>query len=90
MSFAAVVAQICNYGIQMSYKHLEVLERKDAAGERMSVDHLSMICTSAVRESLANVSQILTAHSSIDSGFTSQSFLMYLSTSDRPQNADLI
>ncbi|KAJ6737117.1 PROTEIN CPR-5 [Salix viminalis] len=41
MSFAAVVAQ--------------VLERKDAAGERMSVDHLSMICTSAVRESLANV-----------------------------------
>ncbi|KAG5245264.1 protein CPR [Salix suchowensis] len=41
MSFAVVVAQ--------------VLERKDAAGERMSVDHLSMICTSAVRESLANV-----------------------------------
>ncbi|KAF9678804.1 hypothetical protein SADUNF_Sadunf07G0074200 [Salix dunnii] len=65
MSFAAVVAQI--------------LERKDAAGERLSVDHLSMsvwsnfidawnvwktelnvstcmqICTSAVRESLANV-----------------------------------
>ncbi|KAG5245291.1 protein CPR [Salix suchowensis] len=42
MSFAVVVAQ--------------VLERKDAAGERMSVDHLSMICTSAVRESLANKS----------------------------------
>ncbi|KAJ6908022.1 hypothetical protein NC651_018458 [Populus alba x Populus x berolinensis] len=41
MSFAAVVAQ--------------VLERKDAAGERLSVDHLSMICTSAVRESLASV-----------------------------------
>ncbi|KAJ6996678.1 protein CPR-5 [Populus alba] len=41
MSFAAVVAQ--------------VLERKDAAGERMSVDHLSMICSSAVRESLASV-----------------------------------
>ncbi|GAV62993.1 hypothetical protein CFOL_v3_06515 [Cephalotus follicularis] len=41
MSFAAVLS--------------EVLERKDAASERMSVDHLSMICTSAVRESLANV-----------------------------------
>ncbi|XP_038697272.1 protein CPR-5-like [Tripterygium wilfordii] len=41
MSFAAVVAQ--------------VLERKDAAGERMSIDHLSKICTSAVTESLANV-----------------------------------
>ncbi|KAA8546897.1 hypothetical protein F0562_003326 [Nyssa sinensis] len=41
MSIAAVVAQ--------------VLERKDAAGERMPVDHLSSICTLAVRESLANV-----------------------------------
>ncbi|KAJ4842412.1 hypothetical protein Tsubulata_039878 [Turnera subulata] len=41
MSFAAVVAQ--------------VLERDGAAGERMPVHHLSMICTSAVRESLANI-----------------------------------
>ncbi|RVW55058.1 Protein CPR-5 [Vitis vinifera] len=41
MSIAAIVSQI--------------LERKDEAGERMSVDHLSMICTMAVRESLANV-----------------------------------
>lgn len=41
MSIAAVLAQ--------------VLERKDAAGERISVDHLSEICTLAVRESLANV-----------------------------------
>ncbi|KAL5751775.1 hypothetical protein ACOSP7_021956 [Xanthoceras sorbifolium] len=41
MSFAAVVAQ--------------VLERKDLAGDRMSIDHLSRICTSAVRESLTNV-----------------------------------
>uniref|UniRef100_A0A5B7C7D2 Protein CPR-5-like n=1 Tax=Davidia involucrata TaxID=16924 RepID=A0A5B7C7D2_DAVIN len=41
MSIAAVLAQ--------------VLERKDAAGERMPVDHLSSICTLAVRESLANV-----------------------------------
>ncbi|XP_031281431.1 protein CPR-5 [Pistacia vera] len=41
MSFAAVVAQ--------------VLERKDAAGDRISIDHLSRICTSAVRESLTNV-----------------------------------
>ncbi|CAK7337921.1 unnamed protein product [Dovyalis caffra] len=41
MSLAAVVAQ--------------VLERKDAVGESMSVDRLSMICTSAVRESLASV-----------------------------------
>ncbi|PHT31961.1 hypothetical protein CQW23_28298 [Capsicum baccatum] len=41
MSIAAVLAQ--------------VLERKDAAGENISVDHLSEICTLAVRESLANV-----------------------------------
>ncbi|KAK1591558.1 hypothetical protein Q3G72_009515 [Acer saccharum] len=41
MSFAAVVAQ--------------VLERKDAAGDKISIDHLSRICTSAVRESLTNV-----------------------------------
>ncbi|XP_016435624.2 protein CPR-5 [Nicotiana tabacum] len=41
MSIAAVLAQ--------------VLERKDAAGEKISVDHLSEICTLAVRESLANV-----------------------------------
>lgn len=41
MSFAAVVAQ--------------VLERKDAAGDTMSIDHLSRVCTSAVRESLTNV-----------------------------------
>ncbi|OAY33389.2 protein CPR-5 isoform X2 [Manihot esculenta] len=41
MSFAAVVAQ--------------VLERKDVACEKMSVDHLSKICASAVREALANV-----------------------------------
>ncbi|KAF5480761.1 hypothetical protein F2P56_001478 [Juglans regia] len=32
-----------------------VLETKDAAGGRMSADHLSMICISAVRESLVNV-----------------------------------
>ncbi|KAJ8557328.1 hypothetical protein K7X08_002953 [Anisodus acutangulus] len=41
MSIAAVLAQ--------------VLERKDAAGEKISVDHLSEICTLVVRESLANV-----------------------------------
>ncbi|XP_021301073.1 protein CPR-5 [Herrania umbratica] len=41
MSFAAVVAQ--------------VLERKDVTMERLSPDYLSVICTSAVRESLANV-----------------------------------
>ncbi|KAJ8769693.1 hypothetical protein K2173_005296 [Erythroxylum novogranatense] len=40
MSFAAVIA--------------EVLERKDGVHERMSVDHLSRICTSVVKESLAN------------------------------------
>ncbi|XP_059624367.1 protein CPR-5 [Cornus florida] len=41
MSIAAVVAQ--------------VLEKTDATGERMSVHHLSRICSLAVRESLANV-----------------------------------
>ncbi|KAL6523724.1 hypothetical protein OROGR_017327 [Orobanche gracilis] len=41
MSIAAVVAQ--------------VLERKNAAGENMSVDYLSGICILAVRESLGNV-----------------------------------
>ncbi|XP_065874374.1 protein CPR-5 [Euphorbia lathyris] len=41
MSFAAIVAQ--------------VLGRKGQAHEKMSVDQLSKICTSAVRESLANV-----------------------------------
>ncbi|XP_057492873.1 protein CPR-5 isoform X2 [Actinidia eriantha] len=41
MSIAAVVAQ--------------VLERKNATGETISVDQLSEICTLAVRESLANV-----------------------------------
>ncbi|KAJ0096288.1 hypothetical protein Patl1_27479 [Pistacia atlantica] len=34
---------------------LKVLERKDAAGDRISIDHLSRICTSAVRESLTNI-----------------------------------
>ncbi|KAJ9170302.1 hypothetical protein P3X46_018421 [Hevea brasiliensis] len=41
MSFAAIVAQ--------------VLERKNLAGDKISVDHLSKICASAVREALANV-----------------------------------
>ncbi|GMH24525.1 hypothetical protein Nepgr_026368 [Nepenthes gracilis] len=41
MAIAAVVSQI--------------LERKDAINEKTSVDHLSMICTSAVRESLVDV-----------------------------------
>ncbi|KAL8193912.1 hypothetical protein R6Q57_026154 [Mikania cordata] len=41
MSIAAVVAQI--------------LEKKDTTGEKMSVDHLSKICTLAVKESLSNV-----------------------------------
>uniref|UniRef100_A0A0A0KM29 Protein CPR-5 n=2 Tax=Cucumis sativus TaxID=3659 RepID=A0A0A0KM29_CUCSA len=41
MSFAAFVAQ--------------VLERQDMSGERMPVDHLSVICTSGIRESLVNV-----------------------------------
>ncbi|KAL1107495.1 hypothetical protein V6Z11_D03G048800 [Gossypium hirsutum] len=41
MSFAAVVAQ--------------VLEKIDVANERLPPDYLSLICTSAVRESLANV-----------------------------------
>ncbi|XP_048140693.1 protein CPR-5 [Rhodamnia argentea] len=40
VSFAAVVAQ--------------VLEREYTTREKMSVDHLSQICTSAVRESLSN------------------------------------
>ncbi|KAK9062270.1 hypothetical protein SSX86_019456 [Deinandra increscens subsp. villosa] len=42
MSIAAFVAQ--------------VLEKKDATGEKMSADHLSEICTLAVKESLSNVS----------------------------------
>ncbi|KAA0036253.1 protein CPR-5-like [Cucumis melo var. makuwa] len=41
MSFAAFVAQ--------------VLERQDMCEERMPVDHLSVICTSGIRESLVNV-----------------------------------
>ncbi|XP_015945148.1 protein CPR-5 [Arachis duranensis] len=41
MSFAAVMAQ--------------VLYRRDAAAESMSPTHLSSMCTSAIRESLANV-----------------------------------
>ncbi|KAB2037067.1 hypothetical protein ES319_D03G047800v1 [Gossypium barbadense] len=41
MSFAAVVAQ--------------VLEKIDVTNERLPPDYLSLICTSAVRESLANV-----------------------------------
>ncbi|WCJ31786.1 Protein CPR-5 [Euphorbia peplus] len=41
MSFAAIVAQ--------------VLGRKRAADEKVSVDQLSKVCSSAVRESLANV-----------------------------------
>ncbi|KAG7026808.1 Protein CPR-5, partial [Cucurbita argyrosperma subsp. argyrosperma] len=41
MSFAAFVAQ--------------VLEMQERSGERMSVGHLSVICTSAIRESLVNV-----------------------------------
>ncbi|CAK9320632.1 unnamed protein product [Citrullus colocynthis] len=41
MSFAAFVAQ--------------VLERQDTSDGRMPVDHLSVICTSAIRESLVNV-----------------------------------
>ncbi|KAK7282410.1 hypothetical protein RIF29_11146 [Crotalaria pallida] len=41
MSFAAVMAQ--------------VLYRRDAAAETMSPDHLSSMCTSAIKESLTNV-----------------------------------
>ncbi|XP_031388497.1 protein CPR-5 isoform X2 [Punica granatum] len=41
MSLAAVVAQ--------------VLEKQDVAREKMSIDYISQICTSAVRESLTNV-----------------------------------
>ncbi|KAI9116955.1 hypothetical protein K1719_011954 [Acacia pycnantha] len=41
MSFAAVIAQ--------------VLYRRDRAAERISSEHLPLMCTSAVRESLANV-----------------------------------
>ncbi|XP_076928502.1 protein CPR-5-like [Bidens hawaiensis] len=33
----------------------QVLEKKDATGDNMSVDHLSQICTLAVKESLSNV-----------------------------------
>lgn len=33
----------------------QVLERKESSEERMSVDRLAMLCTSAVRESLTNV-----------------------------------
>ncbi|KAF7129851.1 hypothetical protein RHSIM_Rhsim10G0134100 [Rhododendron simsii] len=43
-----------------------VLERKNATGGAIAVDHLSEICTLAVRESLANVSQTLNADSSVD------------------------
>lgn len=41
MSIAAFVAQ--------------VLEKKEATGEKMSINHLSQICTLAVKESLSNV-----------------------------------
>lgn len=41
MSIAAVLAQI--------------LEKKDLTNENAAIDHLAMICTSAVRESLTNV-----------------------------------
>ncbi|XP_002528666.2 protein CPR-5 [Ricinus communis] len=41
MSFAAIIAKF--------------METKDAAGDKMSVDRLTKICASAVRESLANV-----------------------------------
>ncbi|KAL7614860.1 hypothetical protein Lser_V15G06746 [Lactuca serriola] len=41
MSIAAFVAQ--------------VLEKKEATGEKMSIDHLSQICTLAVKESLSHV-----------------------------------
>ncbi|XP_073005074.1 protein CPR-5-like [Typha latifolia] len=41
MSFAAVIAQ--------------VLDGMNICGERLSVDHLSMICSSAVKESVTNI-----------------------------------
>lgn len=41
MSVAAVITQ--------------VLERKDAVGDRVSADHLSMICSAAVKESIESV-----------------------------------
>ncbi|KAJ7945338.1 Protein CPR-5 [Quillaja saponaria] len=42
-------------GISVAAVMALVLYGKDTADERMSTDHLSSICTSAVRESLANV-----------------------------------
>ncbi|CAH9139421.1 unnamed protein product [Cuscuta epithymum] len=41
-------------GMSIAAVFAQVLERKDAAIENMSVDHLCKICTLAVRESLAN------------------------------------
>ncbi|KAI3747421.1 hypothetical protein L6452_09878 [Arctium lappa] len=42
-------------GMSMAAFVAQVLERKDATGEKMSADHLSQICTLAVKESLSNV-----------------------------------
>ncbi|TKY73912.1 CPR-5 isoform X1 [Spatholobus suberectus] len=56
MSFAAVMAQ--------------VLYRRDAAAESMSPSHLSMMCSSAIKESLASVSQASIVDSSLDCSFT--------------------
>ncbi|XP_030496892.2 protein CPR-5 [Cannabis sativa] len=42
------------FGMSMAAFVSQILERKDTGVERMSSDHLALICASAVRESLAN------------------------------------
>ncbi|KAG2711760.1 hypothetical protein I3760_04G091600 [Carya illinoinensis] len=50
-----VAAIALPFGMSVAALVALVLETKDPAGGRLSVDHLSMICTLAVRESLVNV-----------------------------------
>ncbi|KAK8716266.1 hypothetical protein V6N13_043582 [Hibiscus sabdariffa] len=65
MSFAAVVAQmadsyvwavgkcyVCFFEVLPDNK---VLKKTDVTSERLPPDYLSVICTSAIRDSLANV-----------------------------------
>ncbi|KAH7520693.1 hypothetical protein FEM48_Zijuj08G0172300 [Ziziphus jujuba var. spinosa] len=47
------VADALSFRLGMSIAAF-VLEKKDSPGERMSAEHLTLICASAVRESLAN------------------------------------
>ncbi|KAF5458072.1 hypothetical protein F2P56_022135 [Juglans regia] len=50
-----VAAIALPFGMSVAALVALVLETKDPARGRISVDHLSMICTSAIRESLVNV-----------------------------------